>query len=251
MIFTNECLTACASIIIAVIVCMAAVAYHRPDPYTAVAVVSSNKTGLQAYSIGISNIIIAFTGHMAYFGFISELRKPADFAKSLALLQVIAITFYTVVAVVIYRYAGEHVASPALGSASPVMRKAAYGIAIPTIVVAGVVNANVCAKTIYVRFWKGTGTASQKNFKAWSSWIFILVVGWLIAFVIGNAIPVFNELLGILGALFCSWFSHGIPAWLWLYLNKGEYMKDWKKKLLTVINVCIFLSCVVIVSQFS
>ena len=44
---------------------------------------------------------------------------------------------YVIVAVVTYRYAGTDVASPALGSTSPLLRKLAYGIAIPTIVIAG------------------------------------------------------------------------------------------------------------------
>ena len=45
---------------------------------------------------------------------------------------------YLIVAIVTYRYAGTDVASPALGSTSPLLRKVAYGIAIPTIVIAGV-----------------------------------------------------------------------------------------------------------------
>lgn len=40
---------------------------------------------------------------------------------------------YLIVALVIYCYAGTAVASPALGSTSPLIRKIAYGIATPTI----------------------------------------------------------------------------------------------------------------------
>jgi hypothetical protein len=40
---------------------------------------------------------------------------------------------YVVVAVVVYRYAGNKVSSPALGSAGKVVSKVAYGIAIPTV----------------------------------------------------------------------------------------------------------------------
>lgn len=40
---------------------------------------------------------------------------------------------YVVAAVVIYRFGGADVASPALGSTSPIMSKIAYGIAIPTV----------------------------------------------------------------------------------------------------------------------
>jgi len=40
---------------------------------------------------------------------------------------------YIVVAVVVYRYAGSDVKSPALGSAGPLLRKIAWGVAIPTV----------------------------------------------------------------------------------------------------------------------
>ena len=67
----------------------------------------------------------------------SELRTPESFPKALFLLQGADISMYLIVAIVIYRYAGTDVASPALGSTSPLLRKIAYGIAIPTIVIAG------------------------------------------------------------------------------------------------------------------
>jgi hypothetical protein len=50
---------------------------------------------------------------------------------------------YTVTAVVIYAYTGDDVRSPALGSTSPLLAKIAYGIALPTIVIAGVINGHV------------------------------------------------------------------------------------------------------------
>lgn len=49
------------------------------------------------------------------------------------MLQTFEIIFYVVAAVVIYYYAGQAVTSPALGSAGPVLKKVAYGIAIPTV----------------------------------------------------------------------------------------------------------------------
>lgn len=61
------------------------------------------------------------------------MEVPTDYPKALYMLQFADITMYTVAAVVIYRYGGPDVASPALGSTSPTVRKVAYGIAIPTV----------------------------------------------------------------------------------------------------------------------
>lgn len=63
----------------------------------------------------------------------TELEDYRDYPKSLALLQSIDICLYLVTAVVIYLYAGESVASPALSSAGAVVTKVAYGVALPTV----------------------------------------------------------------------------------------------------------------------
>lgn len=130
----------------AVVVAMVAIGVRKPGMDLVFEVTPSNLTSFQAGAVGVSNIIIAYAGHVAFFGIISELKEAKEFPKSLALLQTIAISLYTIVAVVIYRYAGNYVASPALTSAGPLVRKIAYGIACPTIIIAGVVNAHVCVK---------------------------------------------------------------------------------------------------------
>lgn len=79
------------------------------------------------------NICFAYAGHMAFFSFISEMKTPRDFPKALIGLQTTEICLYLVSAIVIYRYAGADVASPALGSTAPVVKKIAYGIALPTV----------------------------------------------------------------------------------------------------------------------
>lgn len=72
-------------------------------------------------------------GHVAFFGFISEMKKPEDYPKALYLLQGLDTSLYLIAAVVIYYYGGPGVASPALGSTSDTVSKVAYGIAIPTV----------------------------------------------------------------------------------------------------------------------
>lgn len=89
------------------------------------AVTPSALTSVSAGGMAVPNIVIAYTAQLTFFGFISELRKPEDFPKSLALLQVCCITLYCLIAAVIYHYAGQNVESPALNSAPPLFRKIA------------------------------------------------------------------------------------------------------------------------------
>ena len=113
-------------------------------------------------------------------------------------MQITAVSFYMLISAVIYYYAGPRVASPALGSASPIVRKISFGIALPTIVVAGVVNGSVACKYIYIRMWKGTDVVHQNSFKSIGSWVAICATLWIMSFVIAEAIPNFNLLLGLI-----------------------------------------------------
>lgn len=51
----------------------------------------------------------------------------------MAMLQIVDTVMYLVTALVIYRFAGRSVKSPALSSAGPLMKKVCYGLAVPTV----------------------------------------------------------------------------------------------------------------------
>ena len=206
---------------------------------------------------------------------------------------------YIIVAIVTYRYAGTDVASPALGSTSPLLRKLAYGIAIPTIVIAGmyirspfsqshttfrvsrhvsraksslspseffsrssnshrgksadlsigVVNGHVAAKYIYVRLFRGTDRMSKRSWSSFGLWAIIVLILWVIAWIIAEAIPVFNDLLSLISALFASWFTYGLSGVFWLYMNYGQYRSSRRKMFLTGVNVGCFCLAAIIVSS--
>ena len=168
------------------------------------------------------------------------MQRPDQYVRSLYLLQAADVTMYTVVAVVIYRYGGPDVASPALGSTAKTVRKVAYGIAIATIVIAGVINGHVAAKMIYVRLFRGKDMMGKRNLASLGIWTGIVVLLWAISWVIAEAIPVFNNLLGLMTALFASWFTYGLSGYFWLFLNWGKWFGSPRKIALTVLNVVVF-----------
>jgi len=83
--------------------------------------------------ISVTNIVFAYAGHAAFFTFITELKDPRDFPKSLALLQTVDISLYALSACVIYVFAGAGVKSPALSSTSHRVQMAAWIVALPTV----------------------------------------------------------------------------------------------------------------------
>ncbi|KAJ6092438.1 hypothetical protein N7467_004407 [Penicillium canescens] len=189
----------------------------------------------------VTNIVFAYCAHVAFFGLLAEMEEPRDFPKALVMLQTFEIIFYTVAAVVIYYYVGQDVASPALTSAGPVLKKVAYGIAIPTIIGAGVVNGHIGLKYIYVRLFRGTDRMHKRDLTAVGSWIAIALTCWVIAWIIADAIPVFSDLLSLISSLFASWFSYGLGGVYWLHINKGKWFCSPRKIFLTIVNVLIIL----------
>ena len=119
-----------ASILTATIVTMVSIAVQMPEQVPNE--ITTSPSFADAF-LAVTNIVFAFVAHVSFFGIISEMQDPREFPKSLAMLQVVDTIMYIVTAMVIYCYAGPDVASPALSSAGPMMKKVAYGLAIPTV----------------------------------------------------------------------------------------------------------------------
>ena len=108
---------------------MIAIGIEKPDPRVKATTVTTFATAFGS----LTDIIFAYAGHVAFFSFISEMKNPEEYYKTLFMLQGWDISMYVVAAIVIYRYGGPDVESPALGSTSSMVTKVAYGIAIPTV----------------------------------------------------------------------------------------------------------------------
>ena len=225
------------SILGAVLVTMIGVGVEHPGPNM---VAFTTETSLPQAFLAVTNIVFAYASHVAFFGFIAELRVEEDFPKALFLLQGVDVSLYLLVAAIIYWYAGPEVTSPALGSTSPLLQKISYGIAIPTIVISGVVNGHVACKVIYVRLFREEDLMTKKNMKSYGIWALIVLSLWTVAFIIAEAIPVFRDLLGLVSSLFASWFSFGLSGVFWLSMNRGCYTKTKTKMFLTVLNALVF-----------
>ncbi|KAJ5673776.1 hypothetical protein N7462_009215 [Penicillium macrosclerotiorum] len=252
------------SIFTAVMITMIAVGIRNPDTI----IHPTSKTNLVTACTAAANIGFSYVSHNTFFTFMAELQDARDFPKALALLQTIDMTLYIVAAVVIYRFAGPDVASPALGSAGPLISKIAYGVALPTvrniyyhlnkyysifmeypliislvqIVIAGVINSHVAAKSIYIRLFAGTDRMHKRDWVAVSSWIGISFGLWIIAWIIASSIPVFSDLVSLITALFGSWFTFGFTGMFWFYMNKGLWFSSPRKIFLTALNA--FIICV-------
>ncbi|KAK4123638.1 hypothetical protein N657DRAFT_418924 [Parathielavia appendiculata] len=229
-----------ASIFTAVLVTMIDVGIEKPIGTTSIEV--SRSVGFTSAFLAVTNIAVAFSGHSCFFGVMSEFKQPSDWPKALMLLQVCDTVLYVVVSVVIYVYVGPNVPSPALSAAgSHVVRKVIWGIAIPTIVIAGVIYGHVAAKYVFVRLFGATKHLHKRTALGWFGWLGITAALWAIAWIIAQSIPVFSNLLGLVCALFASWFSYGIPGSLWLWMYYGEWFSSPRRIALFSLNALLVL----------
>ncbi|KAK4496384.1 hypothetical protein PRZ48_012364 [Zasmidium cellare] len=242
---------ACISIIAATFTAMGSViqaSHHESIEYDTVVQLGTDGYTFAAACAAVSNILVSFSGHIAYFNIIDEMRKPSDFPKALLTTNFFTIALYALAGLIIYRYVGTSVLSPALDSATETAAKIAYGLAIPTIVVAGVIAALVAAKRAYDITWQRRPEVKDENTaRAWTSWIAIVVTLWTVAWIVGNVIPWFSSLLAVIGAAVGTWICLGFPAIFWLYgsWREKDGWEGWRKKVLVWVNVTLFLLCLV------
>ena len=86
--------------------------------------------------------------NIGFFPIAAEMRNPSTYTRSLLICQSFITGIYIAVGTVLYYYCGSHVASPALGSAGPLLKKIAYGIALPGLVASTVIVLHVSGNTI-------------------------------------------------------------------------------------------------------
>jgi len=63
------------------------------------------------------------------------MRDPRKYQRSLIICQTVVTVTYVVIGIVVYYYCGSYVASPALGSAGILIKRVAYGLALPGLLV--------------------------------------------------------------------------------------------------------------------
>ncbi|KAK5113930.1 hypothetical protein LTR62_003053 [Meristemomyces frigidus] len=199
-------------------------------------------TFYQAF-LSTTNIIFAYSFAVCQFSFMRELHTPKDYVKSIWALGLIEIFIYTLVGAVVYAFVGSKVQSPALLSAGPLISRIAFGIALPVIFISGAINSTVVARFLMDRAFKNNESIRfVHSSRGWMVWIGLIAVITLISWVIAEAIPFFNALLGLISSLFISGFTFYFPALFWFKLVKvGKWNKGLKNISLSILNGLIFV----------
>lgn len=176
----------------------------------------------------ISTLIFAFSGTPSFLSIAAEMREPRHYTRSMLCAQGIVTATYIAVGIVVYYYCGSYVASPALGSAGPTMKKVSYGFALPGLLTIAMIVTHVPAKYVFVRILRGSKHLNSNSLVHWVTWLGCTGSITIMGYIIASAIPVFGGLVSLIGALLGSFMCFQPYGCMWLYDNWCRKDRDLK-----------------------
>ncbi|GAB7353310.1 hypothetical protein MBLNU459_g3808t1 [Dothideomycetes sp. NU459] len=188
----------------------------------------------------VLNISFLWVPQILFPTFISEMERPQDFPKSLAVLAAISAVLFIVPPAIGFRYLGQYSTAPAFGSLGVVVyKKASFAFVIVPTLVIGVIYANVSAKFIYFRVMGKSHHAHSNTAIGWGVWALIMAVIWAIAFLFAEVIPSMGDFLSLLGAAFDSFFGFIFFAVAYWQLYKGKLFAGLGRSVMTVVHIFV------------
>ncbi|KAH7096003.1 transmembrane amino acid transporter protein-domain-containing protein [Paraphoma chrysanthemicola] len=189
-----------------------------------------------SFVLGMSafmNISYTFIGQITLPSFIAEMKEPKDFPKALWVVTICEVIVFSLVGGIVYGYTGtQYMTSPAFGSLeNEVYKKVAFTFMVPTIIFLGVLYASVSARFVFFRVFAGTKHLGNHTFVGWATWIGILALLWVFAFIIAEVIPFFSDLLSLMSSLFDSFFGFIFWGVAYMRLRRAKYGEGfWKTR---------------------
>jgi amino acid permease len=179
-------------------------------------------TFIEAMS-AINGFMFAYAGTPGFFAIISEMREPKDYNKAMFTCQGTMTAVYLIVGIVVYYFCGSFVASPALGSAGPLLKRVCYGLALPGLIVTACIVSHFPAKYVFLRVLKDSKHLVSNSKVHWVTWLSCTLSATIVAYIICSAVPNFGSLVSLVGALLAPLMSLQPLGMMWLYDNfKGR-----------------------------
>ncbi|RVX74994.1 hypothetical protein B0A52_01271 [Exophiala mesophila] len=176
-----------------------------------------------------ANIFVSSSGTSAFLPVIAEMRNPKDYKKAVFLCMGLVNATYLAYSLVVYRWCGQWVANPSLGSAGQTVKMVSYGIGLIGLLVSAILFLHVAAKSLFVRILRNTQHLQSNSMTHWAVWIGCIVGLGTIAFLLAQAVPVFNYLLALLGTVCFAPLAMILPGLFWLY-DHGAWRTGGLKK---------------------
>jgi len=167
---------------------------------------------------GLMQAVYSYGGAMLFCEFMSEMRKPWDFWKSMVCAQTFIYVVYLFFGVFVYSYQGQYTINPANQGMAP---KAAYTagnvISFISSLIAAALYGNIGIKVLYQNILKEVFGFPDLNEKAGKLiWMGMVPIYWSIAFLIASSVPNFSALSALVAAICILQFTYTFPPILML-----------------------------------
>ncbi|KAK4689575.1 hypothetical protein P7C73_g531, partial [Tremellales sp. Uapishka_1] len=204
----------------------------QTGPYTLILNKGPDASATFTTAIAASLAIYASSANTSgYIPVISEMKRPQDYPKAVYACMIWIFCAYISMPVVVYKFCGQYVASPSLGSANPLLTKIAYGIAFPGLVMSAVICAHLAGKYLFVRILRNSRHLTANTSIHWITWLGSVFGLGAAAFVLASAIPFFGSLVSLIGALGFGPLGIMLPAVCWLHMYPETRTGSLKSKL--------------------
>ncbi|KAI0015646.1 amino acid transporter [Xylariomycetidae sp. FL0641] len=164
-----------------------------------------------------ATIFVSSAGTSAFLPVISEMRNPRDYRKALFLCMSLVVAMYLSFSLVVYRWTGQWVANPSLGSAGGTIKKVSYGIGLIGLIVSGCLYQHVAAKYLFVRMLRKTRHLQANTVIHWVTWLGCSIGVGAIGFILAESVAIFNYLISLAGSICFAPMAIMVPGILWLY----------------------------------
>jgi hypothetical protein len=191
--------------------------------------------------INVMNIFVSTSASSMFLPVIAEMKRPQDYRKACLVAGFLVGAIYLSFSLVMYRYCGTWLSVPAFGSAGPLFKKIAYGIAMPGLVIGVGIYQHVAAKYAFVRILRNSKHLQSNSLTHWSTWLGINVALGGAAFIVAEAVPILNYLLGLAAAICFAPFSLIFPGVLYCYDYEGYRTGSMGQKIRYTLHVLIVL----------
>jgi len=201
------------------------------------------KTGvpgfLSAFS-AMTSLVFAYGGQGMYLETMSEMKNPKDFPKALSVFMSLIIAFYVWSSLSLYfRYGDTTYQYVIFNMGENAMQTAAAVCMFLHVLVSFTLNSQLLTRALQVRIWPSSVNDGDKKKEA-LQWLGISTCTVLASWLVGNAIPFFSDLEGIISSLCVGPTTFGFPALFYLMACKRNDKKvPWYEAVVCYIMIFI------------
>lgn len=190
----------------------------------------------------VLNITFLWVPQILFPTFISEMKRPQDFPKSLCVLTGLSTFLFIIPPSIGFYYLGQYSTAPAFGSLGNLKyKKASFAFVIVPTIIIGSIYANVSAKFVYSKIMRTSKHAHSNTMIGWGTWVVVMAAIWILGFIFAEVVPSMGDFLSLLGAAFDSFFGFIFFAVAYWQLYKRRLFNGIGRSIMTCIHVFVMV----------